>query len=44
MFNSKKWIILGAVALAFIGYVYFSGDTEYNNTFRAFLRNLARML
>ncbi|KFC93502.1 hypothetical protein GLGR_3065 [Leminorella grimontii ATCC 33999 = DSM 5078] len=37
-------MILGAVALAFIGYVYFSGDTEYNNAFRAFLRSLARAL
>lgn len=44
MFNTKKWIILGAVALAFMGYVYFSGDTEHNNAFRAFLRNLARAL
>ena len=44
MFNGKKWMILGAVALLLIGYVYFSGDTEHNSAFRAFLRGLARAL
>lgn len=37
-------MILGVLALLFIGYVYFSGDTEHNNAFRAFLRSLARAL
>lgn len=44
MFNYKKWIFIGIVALLMMGYVHFSGDTEYNYEFRHFLRFLKKAL